>query len=183
MAFQTFQLLNNGGGAPAPTVLVYLLAGILPYVFAGFDRSRLGRSGHTRRPSWWWMLLSPLAYFIARTVAVSRRSRLAFLPLVGWVANVFLASIATILLLPSLIQGVVETEVEKQLADEAAKQGVTEIMGSSFDVRCPDGVLFPPFTCHISSESGLRMDVDIAIVDGTLTYTVDEATLVAPNAS
>lgn len=180
LALHTFQLLNGGENSLVPTIAVYVLAGILPFIFAGVDRVGLRAHGHDRRPSWWWMILGTLVYFIARTAKLTRRSRLAFAPFLVWAANALVASVAVVLLLPAFVQGLVQVEVENLLAAATAAEGSTEVLGSSFDVRCPDGVLFPPFTCHISSDSGLRFDINVALVNGELGFAIDESTLVLP---
>ena len=189
LAFYTFQLLNGAGifslpivsvHVSAPIIAVCVLAGILPFIFAGVDRAGLRAHGHDRRPSWWWMILGTLAYFIARTATLTRRSRLSFIPFVVWVGNSLAASLAFVLLLPAFIQGMVQVEVEKQLAEESAAYGITEFVGASFDVKCPDGVLFPPFTCSIYSDNGFQVAVDVTFLHNALHYSIDESSVVRP---
>ena len=126
------------------------------------------------------ILLGSLAYFIARTVTLSRSSRLAFIPFVVWVANVFAASVVSVLLLPSFIQGVVENEVERGSRKPRPSAALAD-HGHLVRRRLPGWSARPPFTCHISSDTGFQFDFDVAIVDGAFVTAVDESTRV-PNA-
>jgi hypothetical protein len=81
----------------AGTVLGMNVAMYLALVcFVVSDRRGLLRGGNGSAASAWWILLSPLAYLIVRSIVVRRWDASAWAPLVWWVVASFLAPIVAV---------------------------------------------------------------------------------------
>jgi hypothetical protein len=79
---------------------VVLGAAVLPPLlwidFAIRDRRRLTTLGYDKRPSWAWVLLSPVAYLIARGIRVHRTVGRGWAPLWVLLANIVIIAGANI---------------------------------------------------------------------------------------
>ncbi len=61
---------------------------LLTILFAAMDRRKLQSFGYLQPASIWWTLLAPLAYLIARGIAVSREVRHGFGPLIAYAISI-----------------------------------------------------------------------------------------------
>jgi hypothetical protein len=175
--FNIFVLLKTP--APLiPVIVVYVLAIILPLLFAQMDRWGLRERGHARRPSGWWMVLSTLAYFIARTVTLSPRSSAAFVPLVAFIVSSVLSGAAIYLVAPTAAAEVDKFSVLQSLTtlDTQIAGALQTQTGVTFQVDCPDGVL-PPFTCHAVAPDGSSADLDVFMVNKQVGWKLDPSSI------
>jgi hypothetical protein len=140
-------------------ILGYLL---IPFLFAGMDRSALKRIGHIKRPAGWWLLTTWLGYLIARTVILSRRSRKAFVPLLVYVLIGLASATYSVLTSPQLDALINPPTIQEQVA--TALENAT---GTVYDVNCPAGVQ-PPVTCHAAGSDGSSIDVEVTLESGIL---------------
>ncbi len=84
-------------GAPSLVVLAAVLLPVLLWItFAVRDRRRLAVLGYQKRASWAWVLLSPVAYEIARGIRVHRASGHGWAPLVLLLANTVIVAGAAV---------------------------------------------------------------------------------------
>jgi hypothetical protein len=91
-----FGLLNSFGIPPAAVIaLVFtvLNAGIVVVLvaLAFADRRALLAGGNQSAASPWWVLLTPLAYLIARSIEVAKWEVGAWTPLIWWIVSAVLA--------------------------------------------------------------------------------------------
>ncbi|HEY2556667.1 MAG TPA: DUF2510 domain-containing protein [Diaminobutyricibacter sp.] len=80
------------GAAPFVVLGAVMLPLLLWIAFAVRDRRRLAALGYRKRASWAWVLLSPVAYEVARFLRVRRASGHGWAPLVVLVANVVIVA-------------------------------------------------------------------------------------------
>jgi hypothetical protein len=88
--------------------LLFLFA-LLTIALGVRDRRELDQAGHPHPASPAWLLLTPLAYLVARTVAVRRTARGEGLPLLVWVLVVAGIAVAAFLVPGEWISAVVTT--------------------------------------------------------------------------
>lgn len=136
-------------------------------LFAALDRRRLRALGHDRRPSVLWaVLLGPVAYFLARIVALRDSGRRAAAPLVGYILALVLVGVgagvavgagAASLTAVSAI-GSIESSLEVSLAE----------LGMEYDVMCPSGIELAQgavMTCEARDDIGVAALVEVTITD------------------
>ncbi len=136
-------------------------------LFAALDRRRLRTLGHDRRPSVLWaILLGPVAYFLARIVALRDSGRRAAAPLVGYILALVLVGVgagvavgagAASLTGISAIGGI-ESSLESSLAEQ----------GMPYAVMCPSGIELVQgavMTCEARDDIGVAALVEVTITD------------------
>lgn len=145
-------------------------------LFAALDRRRLRTLGHDRRPSVLWAIfLGPVAYFLARIVALRDSGRRPAAPLVGYIAALVLVGVgagvavgagAATLTTVSPIVGI-ESSLEASLAQQ----------GMPYAVLCPSGIELAQgavMTCEARDDLGVAALVEVTITDpaGAFSYRV-----------
>lgn len=141
-----------------------LLIPLLWVAFAVRDRRRLLELGYDRRASWAWVLLSPLAYLIARGVRVHKASGRGWAPLWVLLANIVLVAVANVAV-PMVVQATMVPQeihsLESTIADGYASHGVAAT------VTCPtSGVSLLPgssFQCMAKATSGETQSVAVKV--------------------
>lgn len=143
-----------------------LLLPLLWIAFAVRDRRRLTEFGYDKRASWAWVLLSPLAYLIARGVRVHRASGRGWAPLWVLLANIVIVAGAnlgvSVLVQADLVPQQIHS-LETTIANDYASHGVAAT------VSCPtSGVdLLPGSSFLCTADAAGRTD--------TISVTVSQA--------
>ena len=157
-----------GGGALAAGILVWVI------VFAALDRWRLARLGHERRPSILWaILLGPIAYLIARVVALRGSGARTVAPLIGYLTATVLVSVGGGVVLgtaaASVVAGSPLSSIEATVAGSLAEQDLI------YDVFCPSGIELAAGTvivCELHDDLGVAALVEVTVVNpaGAIEY-------------
>lgn len=155
-----------------------LLIPLLWIAFAVRDRRRLLELGYDKRPSWAWVLLSPLAYLIARGARVHRVSGRGWAPLWVLLANIALVAgadfgvsmVVQAAVLPQQIHS-----LESTIASDYATHGVAA------KVTCPtSGVSLEPgasFQCTAADPIGRTESIAVRVsAAGRVSYAPATAT-------
>jgi len=150
---------------------------LLMIAWAYRDRARLDSFGYDAPAHWAWILLSPLAYLIARTIAVRKVARIGSAPLWTYAGiNVVLIAVSFVipLLVPSLLAG----DLSKS-AEDALEADLLSYYGTTHVATCPaTDVTFgtsATLTCEVLNDQGLVASVPLAInADGTFSYALPE---------
>jgi hypothetical protein len=141
-----------------------LLIPLLWIAFAVRDRRRLLELGYDKRASWAWVLLSPLAYLIARGVRVHRSSGRGWAPLWVLLANIVIVAGAD-LGVSMVVQAAVLPQqihsLESTIASDYATHGVAAT------VTCPtSGVSLRPgasFQCTAADTIGRTESIAVRV--------------------
>ncbi len=120
----------------------FIGVGFIPFMisalFAGNDRKMLEIWGYTRPASTWWMLLTPVAYLVIRTVKVYRETRHGLAPLITYIVASLVAVVTLlagfILLAPILTE--TSGEVDSHAVSAQIQKGM-DSRGGNFSVTCP----------------------------------------------
>jgi len=150
-----------GGGAFAAGILLWVI------VFAALDRWRLARLGHDRRPSILWaILLGPIAYLIARVVALRGSGARAAAPLIGYLTATVLVSVGAGVALGTVAASVVAgsplSSIESTVAGSLAEQGL------DYDIFCPSGIELAAgavIVCEAHDDLGVAALVEVTVVN------------------
>lgn len=154
-------------------IAAMLVPPLLMIAWAYRDRARLESFGYDAPAHWAWMLLSPLAYLIVRTIVVRKVARVGSAPLWTYSSiNVVLIAISLVipLLMPSLLSGSLSTS-----AEEALEADLLSYYGTTHVVTCPPADVTlgttTTLTCEVLNDQGLVAQVPLAInTDGTFSY-------------
>ena len=156
---------------PTPILIAgaAIAAGALLWVilFAALDRAGLGRLGHDRRPSILWaVLLGPLAYLIARIVALRGTGARSAAPLIGYLIATVLVSVGAGFVLGSvaatLVTGSSIATIESTVANSLADEGMDYV------VFCPSGIELVSdavLVCEAHDDLGVAALVEVTITD------------------
>ena len=150
-----------GGGALAAGILLWVI------VFAALDRWRLASLGHDRRPSILWaILLGPIAYLIARVVALRGSGARAAAPLIGYLTATVLVSVGAGVALGTVAASVVAgsplSSIESTVAGSLAEQGL------NYDVFCPSGIELAAgavIVCEAHDDLGVAALVEVTVTN------------------
>lgn len=166
-----------------PTVSALILGALafgtlLVIVAAITDRIALGRLGFTDRASAAWVIIGPLPYLIARTVATANSGRRGSAPLwthLGVVIAVVALGVAAPFVAPREASVADMRAVESAIATELAAEGVAD------RVICPDGAdarIGSGFMCDALDADGAivaLVSVQWTGIDGSIAYSVELA--------
>lgn len=154
-----------------------LLMPLLWIVFAMRDRRRLLEFGYEKRASWAWVLLSPIAYLIARGVRVHRVSGRGWAPLWVLLANVVIVAGVDLGVFVAVQADLLPQHIhslEATIANDYASQGVAAT------VRCPTvGVTLLPGSSFLCTANAAGRTESIAVhvsAAGRLSYLPATAT-------
>lgn len=155
--------------AAALGLLIWIIVAVI------VDRVGLKRHGFSRRPSFWWILLGPLIYLIARTVSVMRGRGRGGAPL--WVYLLSSLSVAALVIAaPFLVPRQASVDdmraVEDQLSADLASEGL------DYEVFCPDSAdarIGSVFVCDAIVDGSVEglITVRWAGIDGSVEYWVE----------
>ncbi len=153
---------------------------VLPWVWsitlAVRDRNELTAAGHDSTAHWAWMILSPLAYLIGRSVHTRRFAHRGSAPLWVWLGATG-GQIATALVLATSVAGLVmslfSAEVAKNVETSVALQG------STIAVLCPTEAPLAPgsdFQCAATHDTGRTFAVNVRVRDvlGGITWRLSD---------
>ncbi len=141
-----------------------LLLPLLWIAFAVRDRRRLTELGYDKRASWAWVLLSPLAYLIARGVSVHRVSGRGWAPLWVLLANIVIVAAANLGVSMVVQAAWVPQQIhslESTITRDYASRGVAAT------VTCPTaGVSLLPgssFRCTAADTGGRTQSIAVSV--------------------
>jgi Protein of unknown function (DUF2510) len=153
---------------------------LLQVLFAVMDRRKLQSFGYLQRASVWWVLLTPLAYLIARGIAVSREVRHGFGPLIAYIITVFgivLLGVGVAVAIPVFLgsQAAASNAAYEVQFVAGLEKGLDE-NGGHYTVNCPPIIpttINAQFSCTATDTSTstahtLNMQI-VQSVDGKLT--------------
>ena len=155
-----------------------LLFPLLWIAFAVRDRRRLLELGYDKRASWAWVLLSPLAYLIARGARVHRASGRGWAPLWVLLANIVLvggANLGVSMVVEAAVLPQQIHSLESTIATDYATHGVAA------KVTCPtSGVSLRPgasFQCTAADTIGRTESIAVRVsAAGRVSYAPATAT-------
>jgi hypothetical protein len=177
--------LSNAAAQPGVSYSYGAIAGSIAFVaaiiFAAVDRHALKKRGYPAPASVWWVLLTPLAYLIVRTVKLRREVGRGSGPLWVWIAAWALSSlligVATVQMLP----GITNSQNSSSLA-RGIQEGLNS-KGGHYLVTCPPSApltVGARFSCTALDETArishiLVIDV-VAGVNGQPTIKLESVT-------
>ena len=158
--------------SPAIEVGVFLLQ----VLFAVMDRQKLRSFGYVQPASVWWILLAPpLAYLIARSVAVSREVRHGFGPLIAYIitgVGIVLLGVGVAVAIPVFLgsQAAASNASYEVQFIAGLEKGLDE-HGAHYTVNCPPTIpttVNAQFSCTATDTSTkIAHKLTMEIVEGT----------------
>jgi hypothetical protein len=131
----------RAAGQPNSSYVFGALAGsafvpfVVAVIFAAVDRHALKKRGYPLPASVWWMLLSPLAYLIVRTVklrrGVGRGSGPLWLWIAAWAVSSVVIGVATVQMLPAITNSENSSSLARGIQDGLNSHG------AKYLVTCP----------------------------------------------
>ncbi|MDQ1574767.1 MAG: hypothetical protein QOH44_2326 [Actinomycetota bacterium] len=131
----------RAAGQPNISYVFGVLAGsafvpfVVAVIFATVDRHALKKRGYPLLASVWWMLLSPLAYLIVRTLKlrreVGRGSGPLWLWIAAWAVSSVVIGVATVQMLPAITNSENSSSLARGIQDGLNSHG------AKYLVTCP----------------------------------------------
>ena len=154
-------------------IAALLVPPLLMIAWSYRDRARLDSFGYDEPAHWAWMLLSPLAYLIARTIAVRKVARVGSAPLWTY-AGINLGLVAVSFVIPILMPTLLGGDLSNS-AEDALEADLLSYYGTTHVATCPPtDVTFgttTTLTCEVLNDQGLVAQVPLAInANGTFSY-------------
>jgi hypothetical protein len=157
---------TTSGSLTPLTVGVQVGGWAIQLLFAWMDQRKLRSYGYMQTAAIWWVLLTPLAYLIARGIAVHRESGRGYGPLVAFSTFIGLAIVAAIALPAFLVARGASSSAQFAASLET---GLDE-KGGHYTVSCPANIptaIGATFSCTAVDSSGTSHVLTIQIITGT----------------
>ncbi len=173
-------VLTDGGSSSSTVTIGSGLGGVLVLwvlIATIADFRRLGTLGHEYRPSFFWILVGPLMYLIARAIHVYRTTGSGVAP--TWVYIVLSVVVGSALAAGSLLLPR-EASLTELRAVESTIVSNLQQQGLNYSVLCPDQAELAAgstFVCTAYDEIGpvALLRVSYGGVPGSFTYEVESS--------